>query len=257
MKTCLIVASDLNYINYAEALIKSCKKHSPDVETIYRYVNNTYKKTLEDFADEVIFDRCTLSEKRSIIGGGFDINHPRNKSKNIMDRMISPKRLYCTHVKFSNCKYALSCGFERVIVSDADTIIRGDLLSALDKDRFNNCDIIMKPTQSQRTHEYNFDQVYEEGFFVVNNTVKSTRFIEDILSQLKKHNENKTIHLDSDTIIIGNMLNKDNNIKLTELPTCLKDEKLNDKSIVWSGRAGAKDNYKFKNVMSQYIDDEE
>lgn len=257
MKTCLIVGSDINYIDYAEVLIKSCKEHSPGVETIYRYINNTYKKSLEDYADEVIFDKCMLSEKRSIVGGGFDINHPRNKSKNIIDRMVSPKRLYCTHVKYANCKYALACGYDRVIVSDADTIIRGDLLTALDKERFNNCDIVMKPTVSRRTHEYNFDSVYEEGFFVVNNTVRSNYFIDVVMSQLQKQNDNKTIHLDSDTIIIGNMLNTNKDIRLTELPVCLKDEKLNDKSIVWSGRAGAKDNYKYKNVMSQYNDQEE
>ena len=174
-----------------------------------------------------------------------------------MDRMVSPKRLYCTHVKYANCKYALACGYDRVIISDADTIIRDNLMIALDKDRFNNCDIVMKPTTSLRTYEYNFDKVYEEGFFVVNNTEGGRYFIDEIIKQLSNHNENKTVHLDSDTIIIGNMLNTDKSIKLTELPTCLKDEKLNDKSIVWSGRAGAKVNYKFKNAMKPYIDEEE
>lgn len=252
MKTCLITGSDFNYIKYAKALIRSCKEHAPCIDTIYRYIAKEPTETVEQYADEIIFDKCMLSEKRSIARGKFDIDHPKNKSNNILDRLISPKSLYCTHVKYSNCKYALMSGYDRVIVSDADTIIRGDVSRALDRDRFNSCDIAMKMTTSLVTNEYNFNVCYEEGFFVVNNTTRSNEFIDEILLQLKKQNQNNTIHVDSDTIIIGNILNKGDSINIVELPACLKDEKLNDKSLVWSGRGGAKDNIKFTTVVDRY-----
>lgn len=250
-KTCLITTSDDTYLKYTTPLINSCNSILGDkVDLMLRYVSTKpLDNHIRDKVDIVIEETNALCTKRTHFGGGFDSEHPRNTSSSIRDKLVSKRQLYCIHSKYMNCKLGFNMGYDRIIISDADTIIRRDILEH--SGMSNECDMMMKKTVAGKRNGYKYPHVFEEGFFVIYNNINSNRFIDKILDGLDNETTQGTIHVDSDTILIGNLLHEED-YNYAELPEELKDETLRDSSYVWSGRGSSKTSSAYLREVERY-----
>ena len=205
---------------------------------------------------EVIIDAQYRSGVRNIFAGGFDYCHPRNTSSNIRYKFISEKHLWCVHSKYKNCLDMLNRGYQRVIVSDADTIILKNIYTHPVMNEPYDMLMRISPHVNANTDiVYKYETVFEEGFFIVRNTTHTRALMTSVCDNLENDVANKCVHIDSDTVHLGLALHSTNDINVVTLPPEMKDELLNSESYVWSGRAGAKDNVVYKEMACKYFDD--
>jgi hypothetical protein len=251
MKTCVTVTCDNAYINYAIALLNSCKRNiSGHVDVILRYVCEESPPDILHCFDMLIEDNQPRCTTRKILGGGFDSMHSRNQTNSGTDKLVSEKQLYCTHSKYKNCLEAFDMGYNRVIVTDADTIIRRDITTH--PIMGISYDIAMKKTNAFPSYGYTHQHVFEEGFFIINNTAASHQLMNRVVNKLDAEKKSNEIHMDSDTLLIGNEIHT-GDYEYTELPEELKDEDCKDSSYVWSGRAGAKETQIYLQEVNAYL----
>jgi hypothetical protein len=247
------VASDSNYQENSIALINSVLKNNNDIDIFYRFVNDTDLNYDFNNKVKVLNDKTKLNTKKTFLVQGFDIAN--ETYKNINNRLVSEKLLYCVHAKYLNVLEMLKEDYEYIIISDADMIVRKslkDLINEIDK-----FDILFKhgSTSSFYANKFKLPSkiIYEEGFFIVKNNLLVKDFFTKLVNIIEKSKKEGTYHLDIDTFEVVNLVHNSNNIKVGELKYIFKDFNLKEESIVWSGQSGNKNSEKFKNEQSKYI----
>ena len=100
-KIVLCVASDINYQNNSIALINSVIKNNHNIDVFYRFVDNCdLDHNFNNGRVTVLNDVKKLNTKKTYIVQGFDIAN--ETYKNISNRLVSEKLLYCVHAKYIN-----------------------------------------------------------------------------------------------------------------------------------------------------------
>jgi hypothetical protein len=248
------VASDSNYQENSIALINSVLKNNNDIDIFYRFVNDTdLNYDFNNNKVKVLNDKTKLNTKKTFLVQGFDIAN--ETYKNINNRLVSEKLLYCVHAKYLNVLEMLKEDYEYIIISDADMIVRKSLKKLINE--IDNFDILFKHGFTSNFYANKFKlpskTIYEEGFFIVKNNSLVKDFFTKLVNIIEKSKKEGTYHLDIDTFEVVNLVHNSNNIKVGELKYIFKDFNLKEESIVWSGQSGNKNSEKFKNEQSKYI----
>jgi hypothetical protein len=250
----LCVASDINYQNNSIALINSVLKNNNDIDIFYRFINDSdlnYK--FDDDRVTVYNDKKKLETKKTYLVQGFDLAN--DTYKNINNRLVSEKLLYCVHAKYLNVLDMLSKNYEYIIISDADMIVRKTLYNLFND--ISNYDISFKHGNTSNFFMNKFKlpskTVYEEGFFIVKNNTNTKEFFSKLVEIIEKSKIEGTYHLDIDTFEVINLVHNMKNVSIGKLDYKYKDFFLNEESVVWSGQSGNKNSDKFKNEQSKYI----
>jgi hypothetical protein len=252
-KIVLCVASDINYQNNSIALINSVIKNNHNIDVFYRFVDNCdLDHNFNNGRVTVLNDVKKLNTKKTYIVQGFDIAN--ETYKNISNRLVSEKLLYCVHAKYINVLEMIEKGYEYIIISDADMIVRKSLNGLIDE--IKDYDILFKHGNTSNFFVNKFKLpnkiVFEEGFFIVKNNINTKEFFTKLVKTIEESKIAGTYHLDIDTFEVINLVNTLKNISVGELDYIYKDFYLKDESIVWSGQSGNKNSDKFKDEQSKY-----
>ena len=255
-KTCLTVLSKLGIMEFMDLIISNedVKNSKPHAEMYWKAISIMSclpEETL--IVEDSPYGLLAAARSKSHI---LRVKNTKETTyKNINNRLVSEKLLYCVHAKYLNVLEMLKEDYEYIIISDADMIVRKslkDLINEIDK-----FDILFKhgSTSSFYANKFKLPSkiIYEEGFFIVKNNLLVKDFFTKLVNIIEKSKKEGTYHLDIDTFEVVNLVHNSNNIKVGELKYIFKDFNLKEESIVWSGQSGNKNSEKFKNEQSKYI----
>ena len=155
--------------------------------------------------------------------------------------------MYTAHDKYTHLVQLLEEGYDRIMIVDADMIIRGNLdklFSVLD-----GCDLAMM--RHDNLNNFIKTSILSEGVILCNNCNDIRTFFKKVVSQIKQISATSAYDVDTDTEVIADIFNR-SNISFTPLEKKYKDADLHDESIIWSGQGASKATDKFKSQMLLY-----
>lgn len=185
-------------------------------------------------------DNSKLSRKKNILSRGVDGLHPRMNS--LRARLCSEDHCYCAHSKFKNAVELLNEGFEKVLILDADTIIRKKIDSLFDMvDDYDLAVDFSKVGPGCIIPEGQLS--FKEGLMLIKNTEICRGFFKKInlkLDQLRS-SRSSLYDIDSDHILMAHFFEKiKNEIRIKRIPSTYKDTDFKDESHMWSGKGDRK-----------------
>jgi len=228
------ITTDINYYKHAKVLIKSILCHNSNIDISYKCVGFTpdieFHKSVKTY-----IDMTPLSKKKTFLMKGVDIMHPRMSS--LRNRMCSEQMVYTVHDKYWHLLYLLQQGYEKIIITDADCIVRGDLTEIFEN--LDGNDLSMQFHRGSTPYIGN-KVVLSEGFIVCRNNKTVELFFKRVTEELVKAKKENRYDIDTDTEVIV-LLHEQGIIKVKDLPIKYKDSKnLYNTSIVWSGQGATK-----------------
>tara|TARA_Y100000361_G_scaffold9552_2_gene7692 strand:- start:3430 stop:4212 length:783 start_codon:yes stop_codon:yes gene_type:complete len=199
-------------------------------------------------------DNLKLSRKKDILSRGVDGLHPRMNS--LRTRLCSEDHCYCAHSKFKNAAELLSEGFEKVLILDADTIIRKNIDPLFDM--VDDCDLAIDFSKVGRGCILPEGQLsFKEGLMLIKNTEICRIFFKKInlrLDQLRR-SRSSLYDIDSDHVLMAHFFEKiKNKIRIKKIPKTYKDTDFKDESHMWSGKGDRKtSSEKYVQLKNYYL----
>jgi len=236
------ITTDINYYKHAKVLIESILRHNSDIDISYKCIGFTpdieFHKSIKTY-----IDMTPLSRKKTFLMKGVDVLHPRMSS--LRNRMCSEQMLYTVHDKYWHLLYLLQQGYKKIIITDADCIVRGNITEIFES--LGDSDISMQFHRGSTPYIGN-KVVLSEGFIVCQNNKNVEAFFKRVTEAIIKAKKDSVYDIDTDTEVIVR-LHEQRIIKVRELPIKYKDSKdLSSTSIIWSGQGATKS-------FSRYIDE--
>ena len=176
---CVAVSTDKNYEDRCRCFVNSILANTSNIDVLVRYIGKDRSITYSDNRVRVLYDNVDLETKKTNMFTGFDTSSPR--LHNLRKRLYSDALAYSVHSKYKNALELLGSHYKYLIISDADTIVRGSL-DLLISD-LKGYDIIIKSvsvdprsknifTWADKNWTDKGSLVYEEGFFAFQNNNK-------------------------------------------------------------------------------------
>lgn len=230
------------YFKHLLSLVKSFRENNDGIfvaRAVNMSSNNVAKLNLIPRVI-VLKDDPPLSSKKDILSRGVDGLHPRMKS--LRARLCSEEHCYCAHSKFKNAVELLDQGFERVLVLDADTIVRKKIDSIFLM--VDDCDLAVEFSESQKGCILPEGQTaFKEGLMMIKNTKICKDFFRKVSEKLEQSRISKSrlYDIDSDHILMAHFFEKiKHNIKVKKISKLYKDTDFKSESYMWSGKGDRK-----------------
>ena len=243
-KYVITFTTDKNYMPFAEILVNSILKNSPNIKIVGRFVDCN-DNDVQQFREKinVILYIKNLCTKRNLTTSEGLYATEEYYFKNLTN--VKPVKLfysklisYCSNIKFDTILTLLDQDIRSIIYVDVDTIIRKDLTklySELNKNDF--CFYKDKPYTEQMggsTRLQGADFLYHGGLIGVSNNSKT----KDIFKNLTNIVHENIYDWDIDERILPKIINK--NVNILNVDFTYKDEDLKAESHIWSGSGTTK-----------------
>tara|TARA_R110002153_G_scaffold13431_2_gene49971 strand:+ start:4375 stop:5169 length:795 start_codon:yes stop_codon:yes gene_type:complete len=243
-KNIITFTTDKNYLPFAEILVNSIIKNSPDIQMVGRFVDCD-TSDVQPFAKKIniIADNKNICKKKNLttsegLYATEDFFYNNKTSVKPVKLFYSKLISYCSNIKFETLSNLLNVGVQSVVYLDVDSIVRGDLTELykeLNKNDF--CFFKDKPYTQQfegGTRLEGSDFLYHGGLIGISNNYKTKKIFKKITNTV-----NKNIYdWDIDEYILPKIINE--NVNILNIDSTFKDESLNKESHIWSGAGKTK-----------------
>ena len=243
-KDVITFTTDKNYMPFAEILVNSILKNSPNIKIVGRFVDCN-DNDVQQFREKinVILDIKNLCTKRNLTTSeglyATEEYYFKNQTNVKPVKLFYSKLIsYCSNIKFDTILTLLDQDIRSIIYVDVDTIIRKDLTklySELNKNDF--CFYKDKPYTEQiggSTRLQGADFLYHGGLIGVSNNSKT----KDIFKNLTNIVYENIYDWDIDERILPKIINE--NVNILNVDFTYKDEDLKAESHIWSGSGTTK-----------------